>query len=393
MLIDLQIKVASLEHQVSIYKSQAVSVNSQLWHLKKELAEAYLKLADCYMDQEKSDENWQDAIRCAYKSFEIYESEFGRGVNFRRYIFFPTSYNAKQTLIIERWPFRTQRELGVSELSVDPEISFLLGVRYLCGIGVAQDIENGISALEVAAKRGWTPAQYFFGVVIASVQARSNVYLNQAVEKGYAPAQYAKGLVLDDMQLIEKSAAQGYSNAQYNRGISSSNWDDVEKAASQGLDKAQYSMGKHCADIDDHLSAHQWYRKAVSQGHVRAKDALQEMYMRLLPATSKPELCPLYFVDHRNNIVGAYTMLKQTYLRNPDNFKAKYYYHIAECFRTNYSIHPVLISNIMFCLAKGKPFPLERHLFGAELYYCRQAGDGLDCSPNEFFQMMCIDVK
>ncbi|MEM7194792.1 MAG: tetratricopeptide repeat protein [Pseudomonadota bacterium] len=138
-----------------------------------------------------------------------------------------------------------------SSLKSDAEAQFGLGVLYVRGMGVEQDVSRGVGLYKKAARMGHPSAQFNLGLAY---------YTERGTE--YSPGK-AK-------LWWEKAAVQGHPSAQYN--LASMLW------SGKGIKK-------------DQASAMQWFRKAIRSGSREAlvflRDLYQPMYTVLTENISK----------------------------------------------------------------------------------------------------------
>ncbi len=127
----------------------------------------------------------------------------------------------------------------------DPGAEFLVGSSFYAGIGVEQDMPRGLSFLERAAAQGHTKAQFLLGqVYIDGVGVQEN-------------AEWAA-------RWYGKAALGGHPQAQYALG--------VMFASGLGVPKSS-------------LRAYQWFSSAAANGYEKAAELRDAISSRLSPAT------------------------------------------------------------------------------------------------------------
>jgi TPR repeat protein/uncharacterized RDD family membrane protein YckC len=156
-----------------------------------------------------------------------------------------------------------------------------LGLLYLKGQGVPQDLTQALNWLQRAANQGDAVAQYTLGNMYLNAQGISQDYSHafswyqKAANQGNANAQNDVG----SMYLTGQGVAKDYSQA--------FKW--YQKAANQGNPIAQYNIGgmylKAQGVSRDYTRAFSWYQKAADQGESDAPYAIGFMYENGLGVT------------------------------------------------------------------------------------------------------------
>lgn len=123
--------------------------------------------------------------------------------------------------------YQQLRKLGVHG---SPTAQLLVGLAYLKGDGLEQDIERGLSWLQKAKRSGSTKATWLLsqlyreGKLVEQDISRADYLLNLAVERGYGPALYEKAVSLIDLNgnkdqeaisLLKQSKKTGFKQANY----------------------------------------------------------------------------------------------------------------------------------------------------------------------------------
>ena len=129
----------------------------------------------------------------------------------------------------------------------DADAQFLLGARYINGMGVPKDSIKAVEWWQKAAAQGHADAQFLLGLMYAD----------------------GEGVPQDSVKAVE--------------------W--LQKAAAQGDAKAQYSLGTMYANGEgvpqDSVKAVEWWQKAATQGHANAQYNLsRSYYSRIVRAQS-----------------------------------------------------------------------------------------------------------
>ena len=199
---------------------------------------------------------------------------------------------------------RKAAELG------SPSAQFHLGVLYLLGRGVDQDLRQAATWVTRAAEQGHAAAQFRLGAMydhgdgVDSDDGKAVAWTRKAAEQGHAEAQFRLGSMYesgdgvdpDDGKAVawtRKAAEQGHAEAQFQLGLRYDLGDGVDpdarkavawirKAAEQGLADAQFHLGLEYDKGDaldrDAGKAAAWFRRAAEQGLADAQFDLGRMY-------------------------------------------------------------------------------------------------------------------
>ena len=191
-----------------------------------------------------------------------------------------------------------------------PSAQFHLGVLYLLGRGVDQDLRQAATWITRAAEQGQAAAQFRLGSMynngegVDSDDGKAVEWTRKAAEQGHAEAQFRLGSMYesgdgvdpDDGKAVEwtrKAAEQGHAEAQFQLGLRYDLGDGVDpdarkavawirKAAEQGHAKAQFHLGLEYDKGDaldrDAGKAAAWFRRAAEQGLADAQFDLGRMY-------------------------------------------------------------------------------------------------------------------
>ena len=153
----------------------------------------------------------------------------------------------------------------------DTDAQFKLAIMCIDGRGIPKDEYKAGVWLQCAAEKG---------------HEKAAERLQEAAEQGHAWAQYplgkmyakGQGISQSDTKALEwyqKAAAQDYDNAKERM-----NWllEKItnEKAAEKGDAEAQFQLGwYYYSQLNDEAKAAEWFKKAVAQGHEKAKGWLK----------------------------------------------------------------------------------------------------------------------
>lgn len=181
----------------------------------------------------------------------------------------------------------------------DRECQYLLGIAFLNGEGVTQDISEAFRWILRAAEGGYHKAQ--FDVAQLDHNAGNNLeavkWYRLAAEQGNADAQFALGILHSFGQCVPKdsteavkwyrmAAEQGHPTAQNNLGVCYDHGDGVPEdkteavkwyrsAAENGDADAQFNIALLCyrgeGVAEDWTEAVKWCRKAAEKGHANAQ--------------------------------------------------------------------------------------------------------------------------
>jgi len=184
-----------------------------------------------------------------------------------------------------------------------------LGLLYLKGQGVPQDLTEALHWLQRAAKQGDASAQYTVGNMYLNAQGVSQDYsqafnwYQKAANQGDADAQNDVG----SMYLTGQGVAKDYSQA--------FKW--YQKAANQGNPIAQYNIAgmylKAQGVAKDYNRAFTWYQKAADQGESGAQYAVGFMYENGFGVTKDlPTAVEWYKIAAAHGDVSAQQWLKRS---------------------------------------------------------------------------------
>lgn len=192
----------------------------------------------------------------------------------------------------------------------DAPSQFLLGLKYLSGIGIQKDAVEAAKWFRKSADQGNANAQAILGMAYALGKGvekdadQAALWFRKAADQGNPNAQvclancYAEGtgVVKDAAEAAKwfhKAADQGNPDGQYCLGVAYANGTGVEKnvseaakwyrmAADQGYALAQYNLGVYYREgtgVDkDPVEAVNWFRKAADQGVALAEQSLGACY-------------------------------------------------------------------------------------------------------------------
>ena len=185
--------------------------------------------------------------------------------------------------------------------------------------GVAQESDDAVASLRVAAEQGDVDAQYNLGARYANGEGISQNFteavrwFRMAAEQGHAEAQYNLGVMYDEGQGVAQNyeeavrwyrmaAEQGHAYAQHNLGFMYANGQGVaqdfeeavqwyQAAAEQGDAGAQLNLGlmywmyaEGLGIAQDYAEAYAWIRTAAAQGFGRAEEARQAVLKEMTPS-------------------------------------------------------------------------------------------------------------
>lgn len=211
----------------------------------------------------------------------------------------------------------------------DPDAQYELGVRYLHGAGVEQNIKETIKWLALADDQGHEEARQVFQSLLTDINKRKAEqgdeeatlflratgtegddpasqfeYIRVTAEEGNSRAQFNLGNCYNEGHGVEedkakavywwrKAAEHGYVEAQRHLGYRYYKGDSVEKdimealkwwkqAAEQGDPKSQFEIGqRYCTDDgvdEDMIEAVKWFQMAAEQGFAPAQYNLAVAY-------------------------------------------------------------------------------------------------------------------
>ncbi|MDR0790070.1 MAG: sel1 repeat family protein [Bacteroidales bacterium] len=158
-------------------------------------------------------------------------------------------------------------DLRIAAESGDADAQFQLGKCYYEGLGVEQNIHEGLSWYNRSATLGYAPAQNAIGMAYetgdfgAEDAKTAKKFYTMAANQGYAEAMYNLGRLCVD----------GY----FNFTAEAVKW--FAKAAGQGYAPAMFDLG-HCYENGygvkpNRTTALEWYIKASEAGYDEAKEA------------------------------------------------------------------------------------------------------------------------
>ncbi len=162
-----------------------------------------------------------------------------------------------------------------------PKPQFQLGLKYLYGEGVEEDIKTASIWITKAAEGGYPDAQYFLGIVNSVDAPKEAVaWYAKAGEQGHVKAASKLGDVYSEGKLVE---------ADYFRAF---RW--YQQAAERGDTHSQFALGslyENGLGVDQNFGeAAKWYTKAANQREPQAQVNLGNLYLHGLGVKqNKPE--------------------------------------------------------------------------------------------------------
>jgi TPR repeat protein len=188
----------------------------------------------------------------------------------------------------------------------DRECQYLVGIAFLNGEGITQDVSEALKWIHRAAEGGYPIAQLWLGEFYRAGEdyAESRKWYHLAADNGNADAQYALGVVYGFGQGVPKDSAeaakwyrmaaeQGHSTAQNNLGVAYDHGEGValdknealkwfRLGADNGDTDAQFNLALHyCRGegvAEDWTEAVKWSRKAAEQGNANAQFLIGAAY-------------------------------------------------------------------------------------------------------------------
>ncbi len=148
-----------------------------------------------------------------------------------------------------------------------------LGIFYIKGIDIPQNIEEGIKLLESATQRkepraqGQLAACYQYGIGVVKDEEKAARYYRLAAEQGNANAQKQLGVCYEDGIGVSRDMEKALE------------WNRL--AAESGMEEAQLHLGtlyeERGGDVNLREAA-RWYRQAAEQGAKKAQFLLGDFY-------------------------------------------------------------------------------------------------------------------
>ena len=202
---------------------------------------------------------------------------FTKGVNY---------FSSQDYINALKW-FRKGAEQGFSPAQ------FFLGVMYHSGLGVEKNLGEAVKLYKKAAEQGIPDAQcslgnmYEYGQGVNSNYTEAVKWYKKAAEQGNERA--IKKLQSLQLQTNKNGSTQMSAEEMFNKGWSYDQAKDYrnafiwyKKAAEQGNPEAQcnlgnmYYLGQGIAQ--NYTEAFKWYKKAAEQGNAKAQNSLGNKY-------------------------------------------------------------------------------------------------------------------
>jgi hypothetical protein len=166
----------------------------------------------------------------------------------------------------------------------DPAAQYELGIMYLLGDGVSQEIKAAKTWIVKSAEQGYAQAQFKLGIELCGRNLggsfwkrdvkKGAMWMRRVAEQGYADAQSKLAQLMVSFS--------GASLKLENREEEGIQW--LLKAAEQGDEGSQFQLGimyrRGKVVPKDDRESHKWIRKAAERGYAFAQDHLAWDYQR-----------------------------------------------------------------------------------------------------------------
>lgn len=176
------------------------------------------------------------------------------------------------------------------------EAAYKVGLAYLSGIGIEQNINRAIQTFTTLAKKNHAMAAYELGKYYETIpdkRSKAKEYYKIAAEAGYCPAMNSFAFLMHDDSMFKegkewfiKAMKKGDVDALYNLGdISSKEEEKIDyftKAAQKDHLIANYKLGEYYSNCNNKNKekSFEHYKKAAILGHTEAQYEVAKYYER-----------------------------------------------------------------------------------------------------------------
>jgi TPR repeat protein len=113
----------------------------------------------------------------------------------------------------------------------DARAQCFVGLHYISGVVVAQNMTDAVHWLRKSADQGFPPAEYTLGILfkrglgVSSNRTAANQWFQKASDQGYVPAKHEAALIADHngkrkeaVKLLHEAADKGFPSSEYLMG-------------------------------------------------------------------------------------------------------------------------------------------------------------------------------